>query len=156
MRSPCSCLTKAPPPLMREERNGETWTGGGGFGEREKPSRLFLVIPCCVAFVCCERLCFRVSILACLWPCDAIKHLQTRRTRRVFVKYVSAESVRLLWTETWLICFFFFVWSSHCLRKYCSGPSTPFSREIGKWKRDREEKRKTSANVEGSQVSKYS
>lgn len=49
-----------------------------GEGDRwEGPSRLFLVVPCCVAFHCavvcrrkCKHLCFHISIFACLWPCD--------------------------------------------------------------------------------------
>lgn len=49
MRSLCSCSTKAPPPLMEEERkDGEA--GTGGWGSLKSTLRFFLLVSRYVAF----------------------------------------------------------------------------------------------------------
>lgn len=88
MRSPCSCLTKAPPLSEEEERNEETGTGGGGIIERGA-SRLFLVVPCRVVFcraVVCVCAGVNVSICAFMYQslcvCDHVTamHVQSWST----------------------------------------------------------------------------
>lgn len=77
----------------RKREMGRQELGEGD--HREGLSRLFLVVPCCIAFRCavvcihkCKHLCCHVSIF--VWPCDG-KEICSKGAQ--FVKYVSAKSV---------------------------------------------------------------
>lgn len=127
----------------RKREMGRQELGEGD--HREGLSRLFLVVPCCIAFRCavvcirkCKHLCCHVSIF--VWPCDG-KEICSKGAQ--FVKYVSAKSV-CVWFKMKPDNFFLCMSIPGCFCYYqsllFSCLSALFRREIGKWKNMTEKK----------------